>query len=36
MYKTTSSNRIKIKQNALMASLFPISKINIDFNKNTK
>ena len=36
MYKTNSSNKIRIKENALMASLFSISKINIDFNKNTK
>lgn len=36
MYKTNSSNKIKVKQNAFMASLFPISKNNIDFNKNTK
>lgn len=36
MYKLSSSNKIRIKENAFMASLFPISKINIDFNKNTK
>lgn len=36
MYKTNSSNKIRIKENAFMASLFSISKINNDFYKNTK
>ena len=36
MQKTANFNRIKINKNASLASLFPILKINIYFNKNTK
>ena len=36
MKKTVIGNRIKIKENVFMASLFSIFKSNIYFNKNTK
>lgn len=36
MQKTVISNRIRTNKSALIASLFPILKNNIYFNKNTK